>query len=481
MTPLHILAMLGSIGALVALLMAVFPKEGLTLGGQRLKFITWSSLLRDTSAVHRLGDIDAYLASVDTTRADMSFADSLHLRPALTLTSIQFKNNDASSLYNFFQRAREARAARTNVHVFHYGDSQIESDRISSLLRQELQQLFGGGGPGWLAPLPVTSTMSIRQQQSEHWLRYTAYGYDKGKLPSGQFGALAASFRFLPPSETVAADTSEAWLEFSPSGKSGGRNGTYDLLKIWLGYHRAPLDLEVWINDSLHYLETIAPANSVLCKRYHIGRSPEKLRLVFRGTDSPEVHGIVLEEEGGVNVDNIALRGSDGTLFRRLPSTDLKAELTGSDAGLVLLQFGGNAMPYIKSAEGATQYGESFAMQIRYLRSLLPDAAFIVIGPSDMSQSVDGQWQSYPYLEQVRDALKNAALETGCGFWDMYTVMGGKNAMISWVSNQPPYAGDDHVHFTPAGAKKVAGLLCKAIKEEYDAWNAQIEKQKIPG
>lgn len=476
MTPLHVLAMLGSVGLLSTFLMFVFPEKGLTIGNLQLKFVTWSDFGRDTTSVPLLGDIDAFLASQDTTRADSAAVDTLHARPALTLTSIQYNNNDATSLYNFFSLARNARELRENVHVFHYGDSQIESDRITSLLRQELQTIFGGGGPGWVAPLPVTATMNINQKQSENWLRYTAYGYDNGKLASRRFGALAACFRFTKLTDVLPADTTEAWLEFSPSHKSGGHNGSYDVVRIWMGYHLAPVELEVWISDSLHYTEEIPPATSILCKSYHVGLSPGKLRLVFRGTDSPDVHGVVLEKEGGINVDNIALRGSDGTIFRKLSATDLKAELTGSNAALILLQFGGNAMPYIESPQGAVQYGASIGIQIRHLKSLVPGAAFIVIGPSDMSESVEGNWQSYRYIENVRDAMREAAFSEGCGFWDMYSVMGGKNSMLSWVANQPPYAGDDHVHFTPAGARKVAGLLYKAIKDEYDVWNSKSEK-----
>jgi hypothetical protein len=68
--------------------------------------------------------------------------------------------------------------------------------------------------------------------------------------------------------------------------------------------------------------------------------------------------------------------------------------------------------------------------------------------------------------------MKQATLEEGCAFWDMFEVMGGKNAMVSWVTNDPPYAGPDYTHFTPAGARKVAELLYKALDEEYEAWKA---------
>ncbi|MBL7944345.1 MAG: hypothetical protein JNM00_16410, partial [Flavobacteriales bacterium] len=298
-SPSHVLVLLACIGGAMALLMVVFPQKGISLGNYKLRFITWAALT-DTSDVELLGDIDAFLAAQDTTAVDSVLADTIPTRPNLTLTSLQYQNNDASSLRLFFEKADAASAARQNVHVFHYGDSQIESDRISSFLREQLQSLFGGGGPGWLAPLPITSSMNINQKQSDNWLRYTAFGYDDGKLASKRFGALASCFRFTPATKEIPTDTTEAWIEFVPSAKSGSHCAGYDVVKIWLGYHRQPVQLEVWITDSLHYSETIEAGDFIQCKSYHTGFSPKKLKLVLRGTDSPDIHGIVLEKEGGI-------------------------------------------------------------------------------------------------------------------------------------------------------------------------------------
>jgi lysophospholipase L1-like esterase len=79
-------------------------------------------------------------------------------------------------------------------------------------------------------------------------------------------------------------------------------------------------------------------------------------------------------------------------------------------------------------------------------------------------------YQSFPFLSAYNDALKTMALSLDCAFWDMYAVMGGRNSMIAWVSNQPPYAGPDYTHFTPLGARKMGDLLAKAILEEYRLW-----------
>ena len=96
----------------------------------------------------------------------------------------------------------------------------------------------------------------------------------------------------------------------------------------------------------------------------------------------------------------------------------------------------------------------------------------MVIGPSDMAIKEKDHFITRPFLPEVRDALKKACFEKGCAFWDIYEVMGGRNSMQSWVNADPPLAGSDYTHFTPAGAKRIAELLNIAIQEDYIEWKA---------
>ena len=80
-----------------------------------------------------------------------------------------------------------------------------------------------------------------------------------------------------------------------------------------------------------------------------------------------------------------------------------------------------------------------------------------------MAHKVGDVFETYPMLEKVRDELKRTAFETGCGYWDLYEVMGGRNSMEAWVTADPPLAGTDYVHFTSKGAMRVAELLVHAL------------------
>jgi hypothetical protein len=65
----------------------------------------------------------------------------------------------------------------------------------------------------------------------------------------------------------------------------------------------------------------------------------------------------------------------------------------------------------------------------------------------------------------IRDAMKKAAFENNCAFWDLYTAMGGRNSMSSWVSNH--LAAKDFTHFSTEGARYVSEMLYNTLMDEY--------------
>jgi hypothetical protein len=80
---------------------------------------------------------------------------------------------------------------------------------------------------------------------------------------------------------------------------------------------------------------------------------------------------------------------------------------------------------------------------------------------------------TFPFLEDVRNALKKAAFESGAGFWDLYEVMGGRNSMISWVESTPAMAGSDYVHFNHRGTQRVSELFIKALWTDFTELRAK--------
>jgi lysophospholipase L1-like esterase len=190
-----------------------------------------------------------------------------------------------------------------------------------------------------------------------------------------------------------------------------------------------------------------------------------KTNISLQGT--AEIYGISIEGKSGVTVDNVPLRGCSGTIFTDIDGNTLKQCYAQTNVKLIIMQFGGNFMPGVNSDKMVKYCTERIAKQINYLQKLNPSAKILFIGPSDMSKTVNGKLQTYPYLPVMNKALKQTVLENGAAYWDMFNVMGGENSMIAWVKHSPAWAGGDYIHFTEAGAEKIATTLSDAFLAHY--------------
>jgi lysophospholipase L1-like esterase len=410
----------------------------------------------------------------DTIKADGdSLRNSLHY--------LEFPGNDHSVLYPVFKALDNAGKSSKPVRIIHYGDSQIENDRITSYLRNRLQQKFGGMGIG-MVPLQQMYDFgfSINQQNSNNWLRYTIYGDHDTSLSHGNFGTLAGYCRFSPfitdtllnpPVETMA------WVSFKPSPFSYQNTKTFQQCRIFYSSNRKPFTAELYQGGELADADMYSVTKSLKTIRWKFEKPVSSLKIVFKGADSPDMYGIALDGLSGVAVDNVAMRGSSGIVFTKMNSKFLQEQLKQLNVKLIILQFGGNVVPHI--INNYKYYENLFYSQLQRIKELQPDIGIIVIGVADMSIKDKDSYVSYPNIEKVRDALKNATLRSNAVYWDMYEAMGGKNSMPSWVLANPSLASSDFVHFNARGAKIIAQMFYNSLIYEYTLYKKNIEKDEI--
>ncbi len=366
-------------------------------------------------------------------------------------------------LHTFFEEAERSQTEGRLLRILHYGDSQIENDRMTALLRNRLQQVFGGSGCGMVPAIPLYhGNPTFRQKYGGEWLRYTGFGRRDKTIQHSSYGMMAC-FTAVPIPEADALP----YLEFN--FLSGRRASAFSNMTIYLHSYVEGGMIRVHYNDTI--TDTIAPLTDGYQELVQqLDFEAKKVRLEFDLQQGGRVYGISFDPDAGIQMDNIAMRGSSGLEFSRSDPVVLDTMLEAVDPGLIIMQFGGNVVPYISNYD---YYRRRFTRELNYLRSLSPESAVLVIGPGDMSTKENGRFVTYNALEPVRDALRDAAHETGCAFWDMYTAMGGKNSIQNFVLANPPLASPDYIHFTPKGANLMAGMFFDAIMLEYGKYKAE--------
>jgi lysophospholipase L1-like esterase len=469
-TPLHslIFGLILFLG--LAILCLIFPSHGIQISENiTVSFPRLSSFFEETSS----GREKAIKAIEGFNKIDTSFAiikpgnDVKEKRDsALSLvTKLQYKN--ASVMRNFFDALSGLDTSGRTIRVMHYGDSQIEGDRITDFIRLKLQSQFGGGGPGFISLLPLTSSIINKVSNGRGWDRYSVFTARDKRVSHNNYGIMASFSRYCgyrKITDTSVVFTSSVGIITTPNG--GKEAMDYSRIRLYYGGSQKKTWCEFYDGPALNTADSLEAGGFFKVKEYIPTAGSYTHTFKFRGKDSPDFYGLSLESENGVIVDNIPCRGSSGTFFHQVNVSQLKNFYDHLNVKLLILQFGGNSVPAIKDATMATNFADYIRYQISIIKKVAPGATILFIGPSDMSVKEGTDYVTYPFLEEMRDALKKTVIGNGCVFFDLYDCMGGRNSMPVWVSQK--LAASDYIHFSPQGARKMAAMLYSAIIEDYN-------------
>ena len=493
MTPKKILLFFLLVGAILLPAILFLPAKGVEIGPFKIKMISIDKMLgHDTvhyadisKVVNSSTNIDSLPDILAAVEVDSSASQKIILDTSkasaddLAKSVYRLKHNAAgkANLQRFFNLLRNGTTKKQQIRILHYGDSQLEGDRMTSYIRNKLQKRFGGFGPGLLPALqPYDSYFSVIQTNTGNWERHTTFGKKDPLVEHNRYGVLAAFSRFAPlASDSIPFHDSllyHASVEFTESKVAYSAVRKFRVASILYGHSKRKVEVVFYVDGKEVLRDSLLADVDYHKLTYTSPIYINNLKIEFSGYDSPDIYAIDLSDVSGVETDNIGMRGSSGTFFTRMDYAHLSKMYNQLNVRMFIMQFGGNVMPYIKDTAAVESYGRWFYAQLARLKKMMPEAAIVVIGPSDMSHKEGENYVTYDYLPLVRDALKEATLKAGFSFWDMYSAMGGYNSMPSWVRAEPPLAGADYTHFTPRGAKLVANMFYNSLMIEYAERNA---------
>ena len=413
-----------------------FVDEGLRIKEERL-----NSTDSDTSETKVISPSSCVL---DPSSNDSPSSCVLH---PLSVEDVQ---GDSDALSAFRQGLEEV--DRRTVRVVHYGDSQIEEDRMTQTLRRHLQALYGGGGVGMLPLHQTIPTRTIKQTLTINGIRQTSqqgprrhlvYGPKAQRREDGVYGAMG---QVAIIGDTALQRQDSAVLHVEPMGKKPHSETYFNRLRLWAkGDFRCYVNGQPFIDSSATILPLADSTTSC------------DLALVGFG----EVYAVSLETEKGVIVDNVPMRGCTGTIFTDIDSTQLATFYRETNTRLIIMQFGGNAIPFNEQPSTIAGTVQSLRKQVRYLRQCAPEASIIFVGPGDMLTLIDGEATTYPLLPYMDRLLRKMAAEEHIAYFSLYEMMGGKESMLRWQKNG--WAGSDGVHFTRRGAEIAGEKLSEYI------------------
>ncbi len=430
------------------------------------------------------------------------------------------------ALDSFFDALAEE-SSKTTIRIAHYGDSQIEGDRITTHIRELFQEKFGGEGIGYVPVDDITDNVNYYRSTSENWERFNVFnnGYK-----SGRYGLSGLVFRYgngkskngddekkgngekddtaepekdpvqeTPPDTTVTGESRSFYLADSYNfyrrallpvkrevTTAAMLRGTVSLnlsskvrfSNIKVFYGNAGDESEVRISDQKSGSEIttlqLTETKPFGLKKLKFAGSGNTLRFDFRTRVNPEIYGFFIDGEKGVQVDNFAIRGHSGDGLLKIDRNFLEQQYDKLNVKLIILQYGMNVMPTVKREKDLARVRKYYTELFAGMRKRGNGASILVIGPGDMGVIRRGSNVSHPYIGKVVEIIKQAAIENGCAFWNTYEVMGGENSIMTWA--QKGFAARDG-HFINRGQKIIAGELFKGLMDSYKSFIERKNKR----
>ncbi|MBL7812156.1 MAG: hypothetical protein JNL57_08025 [Bacteroidetes bacterium] len=391
--------------------------------------------------------------SVDTaSRAQLTTAEKRKLD---TLRNkIQFLENfstkDKTSLSSFFASLSSCRDSV--VHIWYYGDSQIEGDRITQDLRKLLQSRFGGSGLGYIPFADVATYRSIELKPSASLIKQNCFTH---KSPKG-FGFAGKVFK-LNIQDSSYQNITGLWI--APSQK-------FQTLSLLYG-KSAGGSLRLMGKDSSLKKSIKLPVTNE-CGIVRLSSSPFSGNFSVALPAETQYHGFVMDGVNGIQVDNCGIRGHSGDGLSHIQNEVLRLQAAQLNTRLVVFHFGNNMIPYIKPGKYMDYYKKEFQALFSRYKRVLPGCSFLVVSSGDMGTVRNGEEQSYPYIQEFTDMLHEAAQSTDCAFFDMHALMQKDGGILAWVKKG--YANLDG-HLSPAGQYRFSRILYDELMREYDIFN----------
>ena len=367
------------------------------------------------------------------------------------------------ALDGFFASLLRTETREGQTRISHYGDSPITNDGITSTVRRKLQLRFGDSGHGF-----ILIDRPWGWYEHDGVIREASRGWDSNPMfiSRGEhlYGLGCVSFT----ASAVGTSASFSTAQQGEVGRSVSAFDLYFLMRPGAG------DFDVAIDNQ--HVERVSTASNEIKSGFHrvgVTEGPHRLTIRIVGNGAVQMFGVTLESSrGGVQYDSIGVNGAFiGLLSHYLDADHWTEQLRHRNPDLVIVGYGTNESQFEKLP--IEQYELDTREAIRRIRTALPGASIMLVGPMDRGmRGAGGGVVTRPMIRKLIGYQRRIAAETGCAFFDEFTAMGGEGTVARWLESRPRLMGGDFTHPTPQGSEIVGSLLYDAIAKAYEEYKA---------
>lgn len=364
---------------------------------------------------------------------------------------------NAAHLDDFFEKLYQLKGTgKTKISIIHLGDSHIQADYLTAVVRKNIQFDFGDAGRGLIVPGRVAGTnepANIRTSSTVNW-NVKRCIYPNQPLPIGIGGI---TINTSQPDARLTVQMSDPFHDYSfntvtlffQKDKTSFNFSIKDTTGQELGF-MGPYTEEPFVNYSRITLSHAV--NQITMQT--LKSTEEQRQATLFGIDFENSNDGVLYHAIGVNGAKYA--DYNAALY-------FAKQTQGLQPDLFIISLGTNeslGYPYIDRT-----FYQQINRLVVSLKEYNPQAKFILVTPPD---SFRRKVKVNPGVEIIRQHIIQYAVENGLAFWDMYKALGGKNSAQAW--RKEGLLRPDGVHFTKEAYEYQGNLLYNALMKSYNQY-----------
>lgn len=358
-----------------------------------------------------------------------------------------------SGMSSFYKSLAQCDSLNRPVRIAYFGDSFVEGDILTADLREMLQQKFGGCGVGYLSIAPECPGFRKSVSQfSDGWETHQTIdteGFIADKQSIAQTYAHPNGYSYT---NIRANNTFSCASRFETS--------TFYLISSY------PVTINVSKNGEGK--ETITSKGTGKVEALSVHGDMTQIRWEISGGNDILCHGVAVECNKGIVLDNLAMRSSSGMHLLSLNSDYLKQINEVRPYDLIILHYGLNIVN--KHTMEYDGYVKRMSQFITKLKECFPNTSILITSVGDREDKINGNLHTMPSILSLIQYQQKMAADNEVAFWNLYNGMGGEGSIVKMTEMKPAEAQKDYTHITRKGGKTLAEQYFKAIMAGYEQY-----------
>lgn len=331
----------------------------------------------------------------------------------------------------------------SKVRILHFGDSHIQPNNLSGIVRKNLQIAYGNGGRGIVFPYSLAKTNGPKDFSASSSVKW-----DNNWINHSQ-----KKFSIGLPGIAIKSDSSNGSLKINLRTDSSN----YPYSKGFVVY-----SMENGKNGSIlvnRQFEKKYKQQSFDTLQFSYSNLRDTLNLEFKNSRLT-LHNFYFENnQKGIIYNSVGVAGAFYKDYLKNPL--FGEQLTLYNLDLLIVSLGTNESTFSKYSE--TMFANDLDAMFLLIKQNLPHTSVIITTPSENYFLRKNSTINNDRVLFVNRILREKCQEYGFALWDLYKVMGGNGGMLRW--KEAGLVNKDCIHYLKKGYQLQGKLLFEAIEK----------------